>query len=206
MRLPYICAITTVNDSNLIEHVLTALSCGIRWIQYRQKNKTRRHMYEEAIRIRQICKEYHAIFTVNDHLDIALAVNADFVHLGQDDIPVSEAKKIIPKGMGVGVSTHNLNEARTAAIQGADYIGFGPIFHTKTKDAGLPKGISELRNICQTVSIPVIAIGGINRENIYELIHVDRLSGVAISSGIFDGDIQENVRLINETYSKSKEA
>lgn len=205
MHLPYICAITKVSDANLIDNVVIALSCGIRWIQYRQKNKTRRQMYEEAIRIRQICKEYHAILTVNDHIDIALAVNADFVHLGQDDIPISEAKKIIPQGMGIGISTHSLNEATTAALQGADYIGFGPIFQTKTKDAGLPKGISELKNICKTVSIPVIAIGGINKDNIKDVIHVDRLSGVAISSGIFDGNIQENVMVINETYSKIKE-
>ncbi|MFQ3574568.1 MAG: thiamine phosphate synthase [Thermodesulfovibrionales bacterium] len=200
IRPPVICAITKVGDNALLDNVTTALKSGVRWIQYRQKLKSRRQMYNEVLEIRKVINDFGAILTVNDHIDIAMAVGADFVHLGQDDIPLQEARKIIPRGMGVGISTHNLDEVLSAVSGGADYIGFGPIFHTNTKDAGLPKGIDALKGICQMVNIPVIAIGGIDASNISGMKNISKLCGVAISSGIFDGDIAKNVKTLTQRY------
>lgn len=205
IKPPTICAITKVDDPNLIDNVISVLDSGIRWIQYRQKSKTRRQMYEEAIKIRGITMQYNAILTVNDHIDIALAVRADSVHLGQEDIPLSEAKKIIPKDIKIGISTHNIDEVRLAVLGGADYIGFGPIFETTTKDAGQPKGAESLMKICQMVDIPVVAIGGINIHNIGDLTDITGLYAVAISSGIFDGDVKRNSKNLYNTISNRRE-
>lgn len=205
MKLPIICAITKVDDINLLDNVINVLNSGIRWLQYRQKQKTRKQMYIEAMEIRKISHEFGALLTINDHIDIAMAVDADFIHLGQEDIPLSDAKKIVPKGMGIGISTHNSEEVLSAVSGGADYIGYGPIFETTTKDAGLPKGLNALRDICQMVKIPVIAIGGINTSNISGLLSIESLQGIAISSGIFNGDIRENVEILNGIISRRKE-
>ena len=145
----------------LKEIVTFALRAGVRCIQYREKDKARREIYREALILRKLTTEFNAIFVVNDHADIALAVNADGVHLGQSDLPLKEARKVLGKGKIIGISTHSIEQAIEAEQGGASYIGFGPIFHTKTKDAGKPKGIQMLKEVKRHVKIPVIAIGGI---------------------------------------------
>jgi len=172
---------------------IKVLRVGIRWVQYRDKVRLRREIYEEAIRLRKITKDYNAMFIVNDHADIAYCVNADGVHLGQDDLPLKEARRIIGKKKIIGISTHNLEQAIEAERDGADYIGFGPVFQTMTKDAGEPKGIDMLREVKTKVRIPVVAIGGINLENIMSVLSTG-IDGVAVASAILTGDIEENVR------------
>jgi thiamine-phosphate diphosphorylase len=140
-----------------------------------------------------IAKKFDATLIVNDHPDIALAADADGVHLGQDDLPVKEARKIMGKNRIIGISTHTVEQARDADRDGADYIGFGPVFHTTTKDAGRPKGIEMLREIKRQVRIPVVAIGGITTENIRPVLEAGA-DAVAVASAMLRGDIEENTK------------
>ncbi|MBI5212582.1 MAG: thiamine phosphate synthase, partial [Nitrospirae bacterium] len=148
MRLSRICF---VSDSCGIETAVpVVLKAGIRWIQYREKNRTRREMFHDARKLRELTKKFDACFIVNDYADIALAVDADGVHLGQDDIPVKEARKIM-EGRIIGVSTHNVQEAIDAEKEGADYIGFGSIFPTATKEDVILQGLYALEKVKQSV-------------------------------------------------------
>ncbi len=167
MYLGGLCFITERKASNLPygDMVLRALRAGVRWVQYRDKDRTRREIYEESVRLRSITRDFEAVLVVNDHPDIALAAEADGVHLGQDDLPLKEARKIMG-GKIIGISTHSLKQAVDAERGGADYIGFGPIFHTVTKDAGSPKGVEMLHEVKKNLRIPVVAIGGITLENL----------------------------------------
>jgi thiamine-phosphate pyrophosphorylase len=195
MYLGGFCFITDPKASNLSfeEMTIKVLRGGVRWVQYRDKVRPRREIYEEAIRLRKSTQDYNAIFIVNDYTDIAYCVNADGVHLGQNDLPLIEARRIIGKKKIIGISTHNLEQAIEAERDGADYIGFGPVFQTITKDAGEPKGIDMLREVKTKVKIPVVAIGGINLENIIPVLNTG-IDAVAIASAILTGDIEENVR------------
>jgi thiamine-phosphate diphosphorylase len=133
------------------------------------------------------------VFLVNDHTDIAIAVNADGVHLGQDDLPLKESRKIMGRKKIIGISTHTVEQAIDAEKDGADYIGFGPVFNTTTKDAGSPKGIDMLHEIKKQVHIPVVAIGGINLENIRSVLDA-KADAVAVASAILSGDIADNTK------------
>ena len=194
MYLKGLCFITDKASGLSFEDMtIKVLRGGVRWVQYRDKVRSRREIYEEAIRLRKITKDYNAMFIVNDYTDIAYSVNADGVHLGQNDLPLKEARRIIGKKKIIGISTHDLEQAIEAERDGADYIGFGPVFQTMTKDAGEPKGIDMLREVKAKVKIPVVAIGGINLENIMSVLNT-RIDAVAVASAILNGDIERNVR------------
>jgi len=171
---------------------MAALRAGVVWIQYREKEKSRREMYREALRLRELTLEHNATFVVNDHADIALAVEADGVHLGQEDLPLAEARRILGERI-IGISTHSLSEALDAAAGGADYIGFGPVFPTITKNAGEPKGVEMVREIKRHVKIPLIAIGGISLENLPIVLEAGA-DAVAVASAILKGNLYENAR------------
>ncbi len=141
--------------------------------------------------MRELTLKHKVTFIVNDYIDIALAVGADGVHLGQEDMPVHEARKIMGRGKIIGISTHNLKHAVNAEEAGADYIGFGPMFHTNTKDAGKPRGLTQLKKISDRVHIPIVAIGGITWENIREVMDAGA-DNAAVASGILAGDIKAN--------------
>jgi thiamine-phosphate pyrophosphorylase len=155
---------------------------GIRWMQLREKNGTRREIFKTARLLKTMTAANDVMLIINDHADIAMAVNADGVHLGQDDLPLAEARKIMGAKI-IGISTHSLEQAIEAAEGGADYIGFGPIYQTKTKDAGPPKGVEELRIIKERIGIPVVAVGGITEDNLTEVFEAGA-DAVAVSSGI----------------------
>ncbi len=121
-------------------------------------------MFETAHHLVQAARSRRAVLIINDHADIAAAVDADGVHLGQDDLPAKAARKLLGGTKLIGISTHSPEQAQTAAADGADYIGFGPVFATGTKDAGPVQGVDELRRIRDLVAIPILAIGGITRE------------------------------------------
>lgn len=199
MFLDGLCFITNCKNNNLIceEMVKRALNAGVRWIQYREKEKTRREIYNISVRLRKITQDFNAVFIVNDHTDIAYAVNADGVHLGQEDLPLIEARKIIGDKKIIGISTHTFKEAFDAENGGADYIGFGPIFHTRTKEAGIPKGTKILQELKSKIKIPVVAIGGITLKNIQSVIKTG-VDAVAVSSAIISGDIENNVKAFYE--------
>lgn len=125
------------------------------------------------------------MFIVNDHADIARAADAHGVHLGQDDLPIEVARKVIgPEGI-IGISTHSLEQARAAAAAGADYIGFGPVFRTATKDAGPVQDLEMLRAVRSEVAVPIIAIGGIDAKNAAEVIATGA-DGIAVISAVLD--------------------
>ncbi|RJQ41211.1 MAG: thiamine phosphate synthase [Nitrospiraceae bacterium] len=193
MYLNGLCFITGKKESRLtLKEIATlALNAGIRCVQYRGKNKSRGDTYREALMLRKLTNAFNAVFIVNDYIDIALAVNADGVHLGQEDLPLREARKILGKKI-IGISTHSIEQAIEAEQGGASYIGFGPIFHTATKDAGKPKGIKALREIKKNIKIPVVAIGGINAANLESVI-ASGADAVAVSSAIIQGEIADNI-------------
>ncbi len=157
------------------------LEAGVRVIQFREKKMSTKQMFEIAKRLRKLTYEYDATFIVNDRVDLALAVEADGVHVGQEDLP-AEAVRDIFDGI-VGVSAHSVEEAKRAEKY-ADYLGVGPVFGTKTKkDAKEPIGVEGLRRIVESVNVPVVAIGGINRSNVLEVLKAG-VAGVAVISAI----------------------
>ncbi len=194
MYLGGICFITDKAACGLSVHEMTeaVLKSGIRWIQYRDKASTRRQIYEQAMVLRELTARYRATLIINDHADIALAVGADGVHLGQEDFPLKEARELMG-GRIVGISTHDLEQAAGAQKGGADYIGFGPVFPTTTKDAGAPKGLALLREVCKSMVIPVVAIGGINMDNI-EAAFDAGAGAAAIATAICRGDPAKNAK------------
>ena len=160
-----------------------ALAAGVRFFQYRNKSGTRREIYETSLRLVLLARGAGALFIVNDHADIALAADADGVHLGQDDLPIEHARGLLGSGKLIGVSTHSPEQAKAAEAGGADYIGFGPIFRTSTKEAGPVQGIEMIPVIKRTVAVPVFAIGGITHGNVDKVIAAGA-DGVAVISAI----------------------
>lgn len=196
-----------VTDSNLskkgtISDVENALKAGCKIIQYREKNKSTRELIREAKNIKEKCYK-KAIFLVNDRVDVAFAVNSDGVHLGQDDISYDVARKILGNKKIIGLTVHNLEEAIEAEKIGADYIGLSPIFSTETKkDAGEACGIEMIKKVRNKVNIPIVTIGGINKENISEIIKAGADAAVAISAVVCSDDVSKEVsdfiRIIKE--------
>lgn len=160
-----------------------AIAAGVRFFQYRSKSGPRRAVYETSLRLASLANKSGALFFVNDHADIAAAVDADGVHLGQDDLPIEHARKLLGKKKLIGISTHSREQAVAAETSGADYIGFGPIFASTTKDAGRVQGCAGITLIKQAVSIPVIAIGGITHEKVWDVISAGA-DGVAVIAAI----------------------
>lgn len=168
---------------------------GARIIQYREKAASRRETLNTARALRKITADSGAMFIVNDWLDLALLVGADGVHLGQDDIPLQEARRITADGFVIGISTHSVEQAKNAAAAGADYIGIGSIFETPLKPDNQPIGIDCLCRVLDIIRIPVVAIGGINMNNIDQLKKIG-ITNVAMIRG-FAEDTEQSVRRIN---------
>lgn len=195
-----------ITDENLSlrgieEDVKIACEAGVKIIQYRSKNASSKKMYEEAYKLRRICKNYNVKFLVNDRVDIALAVDADGVHLGQDDMPYPVARKLLGKKKIIGVSTHNINEARIAYFSNVDYIGVGAIYETKTKKGVTkPKGPRIIEEIKKHVDIPIVAIGGINMDNFKDVINAGANGLCAISDIVSSESMQERISIINEEF------
>ncbi|MDR2708413.1 MAG: thiamine phosphate synthase [Elusimicrobiota bacterium] len=166
-------AITAQNLSagrDNIDVVKQMLLAQVKVLQYREKYKTKREKYAECKIIRELTKEFNCCFIVNDDIDIALSVKSDGVHLGQDDLPILEARKILGADMIIGISTHNPAQAQAAVLEGADYIGVGPIFKTFTKDNVCdPVGVQYLDYCIKNIKIPKVAIGGIKLSNLAQI-------------------------------------
>lgn len=189
----YLISDTIISKLTHREIFRIAVSLGVRFIQLREKHMSKRELYKEAMAIRRITKRHNTIFIINDYVDIAHLVDADGVHLGQDDLPLREARRILGNDKIIGISTHTLKQAIDAEKEGADYIGYGPIFYTHTKNAGRPKGIDSLRRIREYVGIPVVAIGGITIDNAREVLDAGA-DAVAMLSGILRGNVKENIK------------
>ena len=176
---------------NYVEVMEEAIRGGADCIQLREKNKTKKELLEMARRLRELTDRYAVPFIVNDHVDIALAVNADGVHLGQDDLPLEEARRILGPDKMIGISTHKLEEALAAERTGADYIGVGPVFPTDTKeDVVDPVGIQYVDEVVRNISIPFVAIGGIKLHNVDEVLQAGAQRICIVSAVVGADDVR----------------
>ena len=160
-----------------------AIKGGVKIVQLREKNISTKDFYEKALKVKEICKSYGVLFIINDRLDIAQAVEADGVHLGQSDMPIEKARKILKDKFLIGATARNVEESKKAELLGADYIGSGAIFGTSTKDNAKKLEMEVLKKIVSSVKIPVFAIGGININNVGILKNIG-LQGICAVSGI----------------------
>jgi len=180
--------------------VRSAVSAGVKVIQYRNKCSNTKEMYEEALKLKSICKGAH--FLINDRVDIALGINADGVHIGGEDLPYKVARKLLGRKKIIGITVKSVNEARQAQRLGADYIGVSPIFATNTKkDAGKPAGITLIEKIKDVVSIPVIAIGGINLSNAKEVISAGADGLCAISAVVTKPNVKKEIKMFQALFN-----
>ncbi|WP_202318386.1 thiamine phosphate synthase [Archaeoglobus neptunius] len=186
-----------ITDSRFGKHeelAIKALEGGVRTVQLREKKRSAREIYETAKRMRAITHDYDALLIINDRVDIALAVNADGVHIGQEDLPPESVRDVFD-GI-IGVSAHTVEEALRAEMC-ADYLGVGPVFMTRTKrDAREPIGIEGLKRIVDATKVPVIAVGGIDESNAVEVLRTG-VAGIAVVSAIAGGkDVEGAARTL----------
>lgn len=164
-----------------------ALAAGVTLVQYRAKHADGGKLYAEASALKKLCDKYNVPLIINDRLDVAQAVGAAGVHLGQDDLPCAVARRILGENFIIGVSAHNPEEALKAAQDGADYLGCGAVFGTATKQDVAKLGLDNLRAIRKAVTVPMVGIGGINADNYAEVLQAGA-DGAAIVSGILAQD------------------
>jgi thiamine-phosphate diphosphorylase len=179
-----------LNGRTLPAVVEEAIVGGVTFIQFREKKLSREEFVSLAKEVKKVTDRYRVPFIINDDVEVAKEVDADGVHVGQNDTSVEEARRVLGPDKIIGVSAHNVEEALTAQGKGADYLGVGAAFATSTKLDASALSMDTLRAICQAVSIPVVAIGGINKDNILELKGTG-IDGVAVVSAIFAA---ENVK------------
>jgi len=196
-----------LNGETLYEQVEKTLRGGATFVQLREKELDHAAFVSEAKEIKKLCKAYGVPFVINDCVDIALAVDADGVHVGQSDMEAGDVRSIVGPDKIIGVSAETVEEAITAEKHGADYLGVGAVFPTGSKDDALPVSHETLKAICSAVHIPVIAIGGISVDNVSELAG-SGICGIAVISAIFgQADIEgatRNLKAMTEQMVKAK--
>lgn len=179
--------------SNL-ECVKAMIEGGIKIIQYRDKTKSIKEKVKEAKEISELCRKHRVVFIVNDHIDIALLVDADGVHIGQDDMSPADVRKLIGNNKIIGLSTHSEEQGMKAYLDpDVDYIGVGPIFPTTTKDTA-PVGLEYLEYVVKNLHLPFTAIGGIKEHNLHEIISRGAKNVCLVSDIVGAPDIAEKVR------------
>ena len=183
----------TQNES-LYSQVEKALKGGVTFLQIREKNLPKQEFKTEAEELKTLTEKYSVPFVVNDDVLLAKEIDADGVHIGQDDMTASDARKILGSDKIIGVSVQTVSQALLAEKQGADYLGVGAVFPTGSKLDAVEVPHEVLRKICESVRIPVVAIGGITQENV-NLLSDSKISGIAVISAIFaQTDIQNAAR------------
>lgn len=186
----------------LLDCVREALEGGVTLVQYRAKTASSAEMYAEAQELKALCDSFKVPLIINDRLDIAMAVGAAGVHLGQDDLPCAAARKILGEDYIIGVSAHNPAEAKAALQSGADYLGCGAVFGTATKADVKKLGTEGLAAICKAKGLPVVGIGGVTADN-YREVRAAGADGAAIVSGILaQPDIRATVEAIARISSE----
>ncbi|MFO0773816.1 MAG: thiamine phosphate synthase [Nitrospiraceae bacterium] len=177
---------SVAHDKNLVQVMREASAAGVRLFQYRDKQASMKQAYERAMPLRAAARELRVTFLVNDRCDLALAVDADGVHLGQDDLPVADARRLLGPTKLIGLSTHSAEQVKAAALTSADYLGFGPIYATSSKANPDPVvGLEGLRAIRALTDKPIFAIGGITPER-YRDVLAAGASGAAVISDILN--------------------
>ncbi len=178
-----------------------AIEGGAGLIQWRDKSREKGVQLPVAEALRRLCREVGAMFLVNDDVDLALAVGADGVHVGQKDLPVAVVRRLVPRGMIIGCSTNNPDEARQAEADGADYVSVGRLFATGSKADTRPATLDALRVVKAAVSVPVCAIGGINESNIDDVIAAGADMAAVISAVISAPDVREAARRLAARFA-----
>lgn len=201
----YLVTDSELSKKGIYSDVENALRAGCKIVQYREKNKSTMDMIEEAKKLKKIC-ESKAIFLVDDRVDVSLPAGADGLHIGQEDISYETARMLLGKDKIIGLTVHNLEEAVEAEKLGVDYIGLAPIFKTGTKeDARDPIGTEMIEIVRKNVSLPIVAVGGINKHNIREVIEAGANSIVSIYAVLNSNDVynevSEFIRIIKEVKS-----
>jgi thiamine-phosphate pyrophosphorylase len=206
----HLCVITAAGLVPGRDHVAVAeaaLAGGADMIQLRDKTGDLRSLLAQARRIRALCRAGGAVFVVNDRVDLALAVDADGAHVGQEDLPATHARRLLGPGRILGVSTHDPEQAERARCAGADYIGFGPMFPTGTKATGYsPRGVEALRAVRDRVPLPILAIGGIALENVAATIAAGATAPAVISAIVAAPDIAAAAAAFRARVAAAKNA
>ncbi len=187
---------------NEIDILREALAGGARIAQLRDKTREKGLQLPIAREMKRLCRDFDALFIVNDHVDLALALEADGVHVGPKDLPVSLVRRLVGSSMIVGCSTNNEEEARKAEADGADYVSVGRLFPTESKLDTRPASLNTLRQVRSSVSVPVCAIGGINESNIGQVIDAGADMAAVIAAVIASADILEATRRLAEFFVK----
>lgn len=187
-------------NRNYLDVIEEAILGGADMVQLREKHKTKKELLTMARKLKELTQTYNVPFIVNDHIDLALAVDADGVHLGQDDLPLTEARKILGPDKIIGISTHCLTEALAAEKNGADYIGVGPVYETKSKeDVVDPVGLTYVRQVVEHVSIPFVAIGGIKLHNLRDVLQAGARRICVISAIVGAEDVRQAAQDFSRT-------
>ncbi|MBM3119276.1 MAG: thiamine phosphate synthase [Chloroflexi bacterium] len=195
----------TLGHRDEVDATSKAIHGGAKVIQLRNKHRNKGEFLTVAQKLKDLCCKSNVLFIINDHLDIALAVDADGLHIGQKDLPLSVIRKELAIDKLVGLSTHTLDEAQKAETEGADYVAVGSIFSSPTKKDAKVVGLEHLSRVRQTISIPIVAIGGINKENIAEVISAGADAAAVISAVIAKENIETATRqLVKEIEGKTK--
>ena len=187
-----------LNGRTLYSVVKESLDGGVTFLQLREKELDEVHFLEEAKELQQLCREYQVPFIVNDNVDIAISMDADGVHVGQSDMEAGDVRAKLGPDKIIGVSAQTVEQAVLAEKHGADYLGVGAVFPTGSKDDADDVSYETLKAICEAVSIPVIAIGGITQENVKELAG-SGICGIAVISAIY---AQQDIRKASEDLKK----
>lgn len=192
-------------DESLYSVVEKALKGGATFMQLREKNLEEEQFLKEAVEIKGLCAQYGVPFVINDNVDIAVSMDADGVHVGQSDMEAGDVRAKIGPDKILGVSAHTVEQAKLAEAQGADYLGVGAVFPTGSKDDADEVRCETLKEICQAVNIPVIAIGGITADNTPQLAG-SGICGIAVISAIFgQRDIEEATKKLREVTKEMVE-
>ena len=190
-----------LGDSTLEQQVEEALKGGATFVQLREKQLDKKSFYREAVSLKKLCRKYGVPFVIDDDVELALESGADGVHIGQSDMALLDAREKLGPEKMIGVSARTVEEALEAERNGADYLGVGAVFSTSTKPDAVDVSLETLRKICESVSIPVVAIGGIGTENLPKLAGTG-IAGVAVVSALFAG---ENIRKSAEKLRRVSE-
>lgn len=195
---------TGLDEEVFLQKVESALKGGVTLLQIREKHKSTREYIELANKVHNITKKYNVPLIVDDRLDVAMAVDAEGVHLGQSDMPIKTARKLFGEDKIIGATTKTVEQAKEAYEQSADYLGVGAIYPTTTKVVTILTSTETLNDICNTVPIPVNAIGGLNKDNIDVLKGIS-ISGICAVSAIMKADSPEKAaRELKETFISMK--
>lgn len=183
---------------SLKEQVAAAIRGGGGFVQLREKSLSDEDILDEALEIQSLCRENGVPFVINDRVRLAMKINADGVHVGQEDMRAGEVRRLFGEDKILGVSVQTVEQAVSAEAEGADYLGVGAVFSTSSKADAEEVSLDTLRKICAVVTIPVVAIGGINKENII-LLKNSGISGVAVISAVFaKADIERAARELSD--------